>query len=194
MTGDGRVDLIACGGTTSVFVLPNIGDRRFLSPVETPLLSVSSWMEIADMNGDGSPDIVTSDRGEGFLTVLRNESNPPSSQDLDLDGIPDECGRRLFRRGDVNVDVSVDIADPVCLLVRLFGGQVDFCGRHEVACLEAADANNDGAIDLSDAVHLLGSLFLDVGPLPPPADACGEDPDPRGTEADLGCREYDPCA
>ena len=193
MTRDGMVDLICAGGAAGVFILPNLGDRTFGVAAEATLPAVSSWLDVADLNGDDRLDLVLSDPGEGFLTVVRNWTVYPASEDEDLDGIPDECGRRRFRRGDVNVDATLDISDPVCVLVRLFGGgHLDFCSRHEIACLEAADANNDGAIDLSDAVHLLRSLFLDLGPLPAP-EACGEDPDPRGSAADLGCREYDPC-
>ena len=193
-TGDGLVDLIAAGGTTAVFIVPNLGSRTFGAPLEAPLLAVSTWMEVADLSGDGRLDIVTSDPVDGFLTVLRNTTGITASQDLDIDGIPDECGRRRFERGDVNSDATLNISDPVCLLVRLFGGQLDFCGMREISCLEAADPNNNGSIDLVDAVFLLNFLFLGGDALPEPVGACGEDPDPRGSEADLGCREYGPCA
>jgi hypothetical protein len=195
VTRDGLVDLVAAGGTTAVFVLPNLGDRSFGTAMEAPLPAVPTRMEVADMDGDGRLDIVTSDPGQGFLTVLGSTTALASSEDRDLDGIPDECGRRRFRRGDANTDARVNISDALCVLARLFGGQVDFCGRiTEVACLEAADANNDGAIDLSDAVYLLSSLFLDGEALPAPGRTCGEDPDPRTDPKDLGCRQYDPCA
>ena len=42
----------------------------------------------------------------------------------------------------------------------------------------AADANDDGAIDLSDATSILRALFLGTGPLPAPSAEPGIDPTP----------------
>ena len=64
-----------------------------------------SAIAIADVNGDGRPDIVTVSRSENSLAVLINETpaNP------------------LFRRGDANGDGSVDVSDAVRLLQVIFG-------------------------------------------------------------------------
>jgi hypothetical protein len=58
-----------------------------------------------------------------------------------------------------------------------------------VRCLDAADANDDGQIDLADALVILNDLFAQTGPLPEPFGECGIDP----TADEIGCRGYTPC-
>ena len=53
-------------------------------------------------------------------------------------------------------------------------------------CRDAADANDDGAVDLSDAITVLGHLFMGASPIPPPFPGCAEDE----TADDLGCSMY----
>ena len=57
-----------------------------------------------------------------------------------------------FRRGDANVDASVDLSDVVFVFVYLFAAGA------EPSCLDAADANDDGRVDISDTTSLLGFL------------------------------------
>ena len=66
-----------------------------------------------------------------------------------------------------------------------------FLGDKAPACLEAADSNDDGALDLSDGVFVLAFLFLD-GPAPPPPGPPGM---PCGLDArgPLGCGRYAGC-
>ena len=47
------------------------------------------------------------------------------------------------------------------ILQRLFTGRL-------IACDEAADTNNDGRLNVADAIRLLGYLFLGDAPLAPP--------------------------
>lgn len=89
-----------------------------------------------------------------------------------------------FRRGDVNIDGSTDISDPVATLEELFhGGPVP-------GCLDAADANDDGQVDLSDAIATLLRLFQGGSgePVVAPVD-CGLD----STGDLIGCGEYPAC-
>ncbi len=60
---------------------------------------------------------------------------------------------------------------------------------------EQRDSNNDGQIDISDALHLLFYLFGGPPPPPPgpPSSSCGADPDAPGSGRDLGCGAYPPC-
>ncbi|MGE4620211.1 MAG: DUF1800 family protein, partial [Planctomycetota bacterium] len=83
-----------------------------------------------------------------------------------------------FRRGDVNDDGSVDIADPIVVLGYLFLGQ------QNVDCMDAADANDDGSIDVGDPVFLLDYIFSGgAAPSDPGPSECGLDP----TLDNLGC-------
>ena len=62
---------------------------------------------------------------------------------------------RYFVRGDSNVDGRVNISDPIHLLNRLFVGDVD-----PLSCADAADEDDNGMLDITDAVVTLGYLFL----------------------------------
>jgi hypothetical protein len=88
-----------------------------------------------------------------------------------------------FRRGDADLNGRFEITDPVSILTRLFvsGG--------EFPCQDAADANDRGDIDISDALFLLNFLFLGGRPPPAPFPECGEDP----TADELTCERYDAC-
>ena len=82
-----------------------------------------------------------------------------------------------FRRGDINGDDSVNLADGIFLLESLF-----VPGSAMVNCRDAADCNDDEGVNLADAIYLLSHLFVPGSPgLPEPEGACGEDP----TEAAL---------
>ncbi len=67
---------------------------------------------------------------------------------------------RAFRRGDVNDDGLVNLADAVGGLQYLFRGGAT------PACELSADANASGSIDISDSIFALNWLFLG-GPEPP---------------------------
>jgi hypothetical protein len=65
-----------------------------------------------------------------------------------------------------------------------------FLGEEEISCQDAADSNDDGILDISDAVATLGALFLGQGPIPPPGlNDCGLDPTPD----EVTCEEYLRC-
>jgi hypothetical protein len=51
-------------------------------------------------------------------------------------------------------------------------------------CFDAADVNDDGAVNIADAIYLLGFLFTGGPDAPAPGDNCGIDP--TGTDA-LDC-------
>jgi len=88
-----------------------------------------------------------------------------------------------FLRGDSNLDGVVDVSDAVGSLLMLFAGKT-------ATCLDSLDANDDGAVNLSDPLYLLNHLFRQ-GPAPPPPglSACGMDPTPDA----LGCLATGPC-
>ncbi len=76
-----------------------------------------------------------------------------------------------FTRGDATGDGRAGITDAIAVLEYLFrDGAID--------CEEAADANDDGYLDIADPVRLLLALFAGALPLAPPFPACGPDPTP----------------
>jgi hypothetical protein len=78
-----------------------------------------------------------------------------------------------FRRGDIDASGSSEVLeDALHVLIYLFEGGA------QLACLKAADVDDDGQVALSDAVYLLNYYFLG-GPSPPePFACCGLDPTP----------------
>ena len=56
-------------------------------------------------------------------------------------------------------------------------------------CVNAANSNDDGAINVADGIALLGYLFSGTGDLPMPFPACGTDStvDALECESDNGC-------
>lgn len=81
-----------------------------------------------------------------------------------------------FIRGDAGGDGAAGLNDVMLVLEYLFR-------RGTLGCLEAADANDDGLLDVTDAVRLLFFLYRGGAPLPQPYPELGADPTPDT----LGC-------
>ncbi len=119
--------------------------------------------------------------------VVRNAPSPPVSIRLNVNGIAHRpemlrhgAIRRAgappnprFRRGDVDGDGQLSIADAV-LVVQLVAGRIGG-DDPRAACLDAFDADDDGALRLADAVALLGYQFARDAPPPAPFPDCGVD-------------------
>jgi hypothetical protein len=88
-----------------------------------------------------------------------------------------------LRRGDVDGDAAVTIADAVKLLLYLF------LGGNELDCEDAADADDDGALNVADAMSLLRHLFQGgAAPAAPGPGICGADPTADSIDCDYsGC-------
>ena len=86
-----------------------------------------------------------------------------------------------FIRGDFDRNTEVDLSDGIGLVTYLFRD-----GSPPV-CLDAADCNDDGNLDLNDVLYLLFALFdASSQPPPPPFPEPGNDPTFRDN---LGCAE-----
>ncbi len=83
----------------------------------------------------------------------------------------------VFLRGDVEPGGTVNLTDAVAILEFLFSGTV------QLACVDAADANDDATVNISDAVALLNWLFAGGPPPAIPFPHPGFDP----TDDTLGC-------
>ena len=87
-----------------------------------------------------------------------------------------------FVRGDSNADGAVNLPDAATTFRYLFVRDTP------LSCLDAADANDDGHLDVSDPISLLVGLFLDGSEPPKPRETFGLDP----TADRLSCLEYEP--
>lgn len=79
---------------------------------------------------------------------------------------------QIFIRGDCNGDAQVGLGDFVSLLGGLFDSEAG-----EFFCADACDSNDDGTVDLGDAIFGLQALFVTGSPaIPSPFQDCGLDP------------------
>jgi hypothetical protein len=123
---------------------------------------------ISDIEGHGRPCGAGVDIG----AYETGDCEPGSCGDLDADY--DEDGVKN-RDEDTN-------GDGIC--------SDDDTDGDGVLCQKAVDANDDGAMDASDAVFLLGYLFLEGEGPNDPHGTCGMDPTP---EDGLTCRSFPSC-
>ena len=87
-----------------------------------------------------------------------------------------ESSSPRFIRGDARGDGRLNLSDAVTVLLHLFRGQ-------SLRCRDAADVDDDGAIEIDDVLGILEYLFL-LGQAPqPPFPMPGRDP----SEDDLDC-------
>ncbi len=91
-----------------------------------------------------------------------------------------------FRRGDADMNGSLELTDPITVL------NFQFLAGAEPPCLDAADGDDSGTLDLTDAIYSLNFQFLAGSRPPDPGpDVCGADPTPDAGGGDLGCKT--PC-
>ena len=195
LDGDGRVDIAALSSLATV-VRWRLEDGSFAPPQSFPGTDASYSAALRDFNDDGTLDVATAPGWLVSVSYLRSNVNRdcngngiPDDCDLqavgadaDGDGILDECaGIRHFLRGDANADVRVDLADPMKTLFHLFGTNVS------VACEDSADTDDNGQVNVADAVYALRYLFGGGdAPLEPGPVLCGADP----TDDGLRCGSY----
>ena len=87
-----------------------------------------------------------------------------------------------FSRGDATGDGVINIVDPIRTLEFLFSDGV-------LSCLDAADADDNGRLEITDAIGVLGFLFLGTFPPAAPLEECGGDP----SADQISCEAYEAC-
>lgn len=83
-------------------------------------------------------------------------------------------------RGDINEDVRIDVSDVIEVLWCKFRGS-QYCPQ----CMDAADVDDDGQVQINDAILLARYIFLAGARPAEPFLECGVD----RTEDGLGCEE-----
>ncbi len=115
------------------------------------------------------------------LTQILLNSNPTNDQRSAITNIEqsldlsreqfDKFIQRKFLRGDANSDGLHNISDPLFILELFFNG------KGHLVCSDAADVNDDGNVDLTDAIYSLSFQFLgNPQEIPAPGLSCGFDP------------------
>jgi hypothetical protein len=183
LNGDGRRDIVvADGGQLAVSVLLNtMGDGApFAAPpgvfphASEYGTSGTSSVAVGDVNGDGRPDIVGTNRVEGTVSVLLGrEDGFADVKEYDVGRAP-----RSVAIGDLNGDGAPDLAvantrdDTISVLLNQRDGsfkkQHDYPTGHRPFVVAIADLDRDGTQDLAtgDAGPIGGltvSVLLNVG-------------------------------
>ena len=141
-------------------------------------------MKEIDHNCYYSPHFTPSwERSELTLEEYQ-EANQVELNSIVADPLCVDPENRDFVRGDANADGSVDIGDPLRVL------QYQFRDADSLGCVRTADVDDDGQVNLTDAVVLLGFLFLGADHPPDPFRRCDQDETPDG----LSCEVFPPCS
>ncbi len=154
-------------------------DARLLVDSDDPAVG-TTWNTTASLDG-------SRDQGATATAAFSRSLSPGQHVlRLQIDGTPFIQRIRVFSamppadrfvRGDANSDAVVDLSDAVATLFHLFADRA-------LDCLDAADSDDSGVINVTDVLSLLGYLFKDG---PPPAA-------PAGCDRDATSDDLDPCA
>jgi predicted alpha-1,6-mannanase (GH76 family) len=107
--------------------------------------------------------------GPSVVTVLQDAA-AGNTNFLNLDHVRFVPRADFFQRGDPNADAVVDLSDGLAILFFLFGGRPE-----AVRCADAADAGDDGSIEVGDAILIFDYLFRAGPPPAGPSPGCGPD-------------------
>ena len=150
-------------------LIPNIGCAlRYLTIEATVGDEAEGELAIALEDNLGFPPLTN-------LFAIDNDFVAVSEMTRGVISVP-ALNAGFFLRGDANLDGTVDVSDPVAIL------EDRFLGRFEILCKDAADADDNERLQLTDVVYLLNYLFQG-GPIPP-APSFEPGPDPQGLALD----------
>jgi alpha-tubulin suppressor-like RCC1 family protein len=180
LDGDGRPDIVALNyGDKTISLFKNIGSpgilnsNSFAQPVILACPGGPYEVAIADLDGDGKPDLAVTDADTSTLSIFQNTMTPgtitvnsfalwidlPAQNGnatiaaVDLDG----DGKLDLVTGSVNsetISIYQNISAVGMLTTNSFAPRVDFstgCWTHTVAI---ADFNGDGKPDICDVGEL----------------------------------------
>jgi hypothetical protein len=192
LNGDGAADIVATGydssgnnGVVLVFYQLPAQRRTFMSPVSFPAGAGPQSVKVADMNGDGRPDLVVANFGPGTdgagipgVSILLQDPGgsflaPASYQtaggsldvavgDLNGDGKPDVAVAGLAPAPSASISVLLqDAAHPGMLLAA-----TTYPGFGQPLGVAIGDLNGDGLADIAAADGSSATVMLQLSGKP----------------------------
>jgi hypothetical protein len=183
--GDGRLDLVATdvhGNTVSVFrnqATPGTLEVESFAPFVTFAVGAGPRaLALADLDGDGRPEIVTANHEGNTISILRNQSSPGEinassfAPQLEFPAGPGAFGVVV---ADLDGDAKLDIAtanlagNSITLFRNIgtgpltaasFAAPVTFSGPAHLHYIRAADLDRDGRPELVVTSYLGQSLTV----------------------------------
>ncbi len=166
LDGDGKPDLVignASGGTISILRNASTsGSISFDPMVSLPTGSYVLGVAIADIDGDGKPDIAVCDYGNKSISIFRNTSTGRNISFAPRVDFPAGTGPYYLAIGDLDGDGKPDIAvtcinDNIVSVYRnasspgviLFYARIDFPAGGEPEGIAIGDLDGDGKPDLA---------------------------------------------
>ncbi len=171
LNGDGKPDIIVANpGSNTVSVFMNTtspGATTATYSAKTDFITGTSptTVAVADLNGDGKPDIVVTNQGDNTVSVLLNTTSPGAATasfsaktdfatgtlpravavaDLNGDGKPDVV---VTNQGDNTVSVLLNTTSPGAATAS-FSAKTDFATGTTPFWVTTADLNGDGNPDI----------------------------------------------
>jgi hypothetical protein len=194
LNGDGKPDVVAVdydsngnNGQVTIFFQNASSPGTFLAPVTFPAGAQPQAVRIADVNGDGLPDLIVANRGPGsnglgtpgVTVLLQDASNPGTFLAPVTYSTP--WGAVDVAVGDVNGDGKPDLVvaslgpaptGAVSVLLQnastpgTFGTATSYAGFGQPLSVAIADLNGDGHPDIAVADGWSATVMLNNATAP----------------------------
>ena len=192
LNGDGKPDLVTADASSTVSIYQNISTNgtittnSFAPPISLGLLSSNSTtpysLVVADLDGDGKPDIIALDSEDNQVSVFRNISSGQTITASSFAARQDFSGGTEMRGlavGDLNHDgrleiVSANSGDNTVSVFEnqsspgniVFAARVDLDAASNPFGVAVADIDGDGNPDLISANSGDSSAAISIFPNP----------------------------